>query len=165
MLRALLKPNIIINSFDDLKLNVLSEKIDLILVDCDNTLINKATHEFNQCGIDWIKAWLAKNKKAVLISNNKHPLFDTLASELKIPLYQMAMKPLSPYYSSLVKTYKVHPSQVMVIGDQLITDILGGKLNRFKCVYHKPLSSKDVLYNNIIRKIEKKWIQYYESNM
>ncbi len=165
MLKRLLKPHRIINSFDDLSVSLLSETCQLVLVDCDNTLINKATHEFNHVGMDWIKAWKALNREAVLISNNKHPLFETLAKELNTPLIQMAMKPLSPHYSRVLKRYKVKPSQVTVIGDQLITDILGGKLNHFVCVYHKPLSSKDVLYNNIIRKIEKKWIQSYESTM
>lgn len=165
MLKLILKPHRIISSFDELSVSDLSKSIKLILVDCDNTLINKASHEFNQTGIAWIKAWKEVQKDAVLISNNKHPIFDTLANELNVPLIQMAMKPLSPYYSSLRRSYKVKHSEIMVIGDQLITDILGGKLNGFMCVYHKPLSSKDVMYNNIIRRIEKKWIQHYESTM
>jgi uncharacterized protein len=165
MLKQVLKPHRIISSFDELSMSDFIESIQLVMIDCDNTLINKATHEFNEVGIAWIKSWKALNKDAVLISNNTHPLFNTLAKECNVDLYQSAFKPLSPYYSKVLRLYKLKPSQVMVIGDQLITDILGGKLNGFTCVYHKPLSTKDVMYNNLIRRIEKKWIQHYESTM
>lgn len=165
MLKQRLKPDRIISSFKELDFAWFDTKVVLILVDCDNTLLNKATHEFNHDGIEWVHQAKARGMNVVLMSNNRHPLFETLSAQLDTPLIQMAMKPISPHYARLKKKYALKPSQIVVIGDQLLTDIMGAKLHGFKCVYHKPLSRKDVGYNKPIRNLEKKWIEEYESTM
>ena len=165
MLKQRLKPDRIISSFKELSLEQFNEDIRLILVDCDNTLLNKQTHEFNDDGVNWVKHIQTQDMEVVLMSNNKHPDFETLASQLGCELIQVAMKPISVHYRRLQKRRNLKPSQILVIGDQLLTDIAGAKLHGYRSVYHKPLSSKDVGYNKPIRTIEKKWIQEYESTM
>lgn len=165
MLKQFLKPDVIITSLSTLSFETLHWDVKLVLMDCDNTLLNKATHSVNEAGIAWIKAYQAKGIIVVLMSNNKHPLFETLAHQVSAPLIQMAMKPLSVHYRRLERQYGVHRQSIVVIGDQLITDIAGAKLHGYRSVYHKPLSHKDVGYNKPIRKLEKKWINDYESTM
>lgn len=165
MFKYFLKPDVIIASFKTLSFVALNWEVKLVLVDCDNTLLNKATHVFNEDGKAWIKAMQSQGIKVVLMSNNKHPLFETLAQHVNCPLIQMAMKPVSLHYRALERRYGLSQKDIVVIGDQLLTDIAGAKLHGYRSVYHKPLSEKDVGYNKPIRTIEKKWIQDYESTM
>jgi uncharacterized protein len=166
MFKQFLKPNCIVSSFEELTFDRIPQRCFVAFIDLDNTLIHKTTHQINSQGIDWIQTFTTKHQgKVILISNNKHQDFETLATELKVPLIQLAFKPISIHYRKMLKKYDWKPSQVMVIGDQLLTDILGGKFHGFYTIYHKPLTSKDVGYNGLIRRLEKKWIKDYESTM
>jgi len=166
MFKRYMKPDRIITGFDELLIESLPSGCSVAFVDLDNTLIHKATHHVNEQGTAWIKEFMATTQgHVILISNNKHSDFEVLANELNVPLIQYALKPVSLHYKRILKAHGWDKSMVMVIGDQLLTDILGGKLHGFYTIYHKPLSAKDVLYNGVIRKIEKKWISDYESKL
>lgn len=165
MFKSILKPDCIIASFSELSVDTLVGRFPLALVDCDNTLIFKTSHTINEEGVSWMLEYQKKGGTVVLISNNAHPIFKTLAKILDCELYEVAFKPVSLYYRKILHKHHRTSQQVMVIGDQLLTDILGGKLHHFYTIYHKPLTSKDVGYNGVIRRIEKKWIEDYEQHM
>jgi uncharacterized protein len=166
MFKRYLKPDSIISSFEEFTLDRVPPRCFVALIDLDNTLIHKSTHQINIKGIEWIKIFISqKQGQVILISNNKHPEFETLAQTLNVPLIQYALKPISLHYHRILKKNGWDKANIMVIGDQLLTDILGGKLQGFYTVYHKPLTSKDVGYNGLIRRLEKKWINDYESIM
>lgn len=165
MFKSILKPNRIVASFSELSIDSLVKRFPLALVDCDNTLIFKTSHTINEEGIRWILKYQEMGGTVVLISNNAHPIFKVCAQQLECELFEVAFKPVSLYYRKILKHHQRTPQQTMVIGDQLLTDILGGKLHRFYTIYHKPLTSKDVGYNGVIRRIEKKWIKEYEQHM
>ena len=166
MIKSYLKPDCIISSFEELSFDRVPSRCFVVLIDLDNTLIHKTTHQINKQGVEWIKAFKAqKQGQVILISNNKHPDFHTLANWLEVPLIEYACKPISFHYRRILKQHGGDKSNMMVIGDQLLTDILGGKLQGFYTIYHKPLTSKDVGYNGLIRRLEKKWISDYESTM
>lgn len=166
MFKQYLKPDCIISSFEELSFDRVPSRCFVALIDLDNTLIHKASHQVNIQGIEWINAYISHHQgHVILISNNKHPDFETIASSLNVPLIQYALKPISLHYRRILKQYGGDRSKIMVIGDQLLTDILGGKLHGFYTIYHKPLTSKDVGYNGLIRRLEKKWINDYESTL
>jgi predicted HAD superfamily phosphohydrolase YqeG len=53
-----------------------------------------------------------------------------------------------------LKEYELSSDQVAVIGDQLLTDICGGKRMRIYTVLTSPLYTKDIIYTKITRIVE-----------
>ena len=133
-------------------LNALKDKgIKLILCDIDNTLVAhddphpdtraKAFMErVNEAGMDFL-----------LISNNNQKRVSVFADKCGAKYYYSSLKPLKRQYKRILKDTGMKHSEVAVIGDQLLTDILGGKRMKLYTVLTSPLYTKDIFYTKINR--------------
>ncbi len=132
-----------------------------LFVDIDNTLTNTRDDFIDPIKMDWLEKVSQLGIRIVLLSNNQGKRINLIAAQTKYETYSFALKPVSKYYRKVSKQYGYHKHEIGVIGDQLFTDILGGKLRRYRTFYVKPVSSKDVYFTNLTRKIEgmlmKRW--------
>lgn len=141
--------------------------IKLILSDLDNTLISYDEDVPSKENIDFLKKAKTLGFEIVLVSNNVTSRIETYVKELhKVGLditgFANARKPLN---IGLKKAYKsasiVHPKEnVVVIGDQLLTDIWGA--NRFDAysILVNPIKKKtEKWYTKMNRKTEVKMIE------
>ena len=53
------------------------------------------------------------------------------------------------------KKFGLAPSEVAIVGDQLFTDILGGKLKGLKCILTEPIHSESGAFFKLKRKLER----------
>jgi len=101
----------------------------LILTDLDNTLvgydISLPTIEIIQFKDKCEKLGL----KLIIISNNKEPRVKMFAEKLDVEYASSAMKPLKISYRRITKGYD--SNEVVIIGDQILTDIIGGNRMKF----------------------------------
>ena len=103
-------------------------------------LDNAASTQKPKAVIDWISDFL-KNDYA-----NIHR-----------GLYSLSEKSEELYYESkcaLAKLINCKPSEIIVLGDQLMTDILGANLSGCYGIYCKQLQEKDTFLTSINRKME-----------
>lgn len=152
----MLSPDYYLTSVHGIDLEELgSLGVDTLLVDLDNTLLPRDTNEVPQD----LRAWAARldqrGFKVCLVSNNWHERVNTVAGELGFELVAKAVKPLPFAFLRALKKIGSRRANSAVVGDQLFTDVLGGKLLGMKTVMVVPLSESDLPHTLILRRLEK----------
>lgn len=151
-----LKPHLYVDSLNEIKLDFLwyTGKRGLI-IDLDNTIApwreEKITAEAHKFITDAVQIGF----RVCLLSNASHKRVKKAANKYDIPYVASAMKPISKSFIRANQCLGLNPEQVVVIGDQLFTDVLGG--NRVGChtILVKPLNTFEFAGTRIIRKLEK----------
>ena len=170
----LFRPNITYRSYKDIDLDfLLSKNIDTILIDIDNTLAPHDESLPSKDAIEFINNVKEKNINIFTISNNNEERVSTFSKGLNVKGYSFSLKPLKKTYKKVLKE-NPNLGNICVIGDQLLTDILGGNRMKFMTIYTRPLVQKDITFTKfnrfferfIINRLEKKNLlnlgEYYE---
>jgi len=126
-----------------------------IIVDLDNTLIpwneKHATEK--------IKEWLSKleeaNIQVIIFSNNNEERVSLFANPIKRPYVSRAKKPLKKAFKKAQEMMGLKKDEIVVIGDQLLTDILGGNRIGFYTILVVPIVQSDALITKFNRKTER----------
>ena len=153
--------------------NLYKKKIKCIMFDLDNTLALIDEGVPPEKVIKFIKN-LNKTFDTYIVSNNNKARIEKFCSHFDSVFVALAMKPLGKGFRTIQKLGNYDKREMCIIGDQLMTDILGG--NRFGCytILVDPLGKKDLkitslnrtLENIILKKLSKKGIlergKYYE---
>lgn len=102
--------------------------IKLLLADLDNTLAAYGEAEPNQAVIDWTRALEAEGVTLFILSNNRKPLrAKAYARALDIPYIGHAGKPKPGSFYRAMEQMGVTREETAIVGDQIFTDIVGGK--------------------------------------
>lgn len=156
MLKKLLTPKEIINKFEDLDIEKYrSQGFNVILVDIDNTLESDFTLDPTQQGISRIK-WLKDEGFHVIVySNNTTKRVKRFCKDLDVEWYSWSCKPLQFVYHKIFRKHKFNKNEVMTIGDQIFTDVLGSNISGLTSVYVKPFSNDKEIYTKFNRLLER----------
>lgn len=114
-----------------------------IMTDLDNTLVGAkeplATPEL----VQWLDRVRERGFRVVIVSNNHLSRVSKFAEPLNIPYIHAARKPThAPFYKAL-SVLEIKPEQTVIIGDQLMTDVLGGNRMGLFTILVEPVSRKD----------------------
>lgn len=137
--------------FDELK----SRGIDTLLVDLDNTLLPRDSGEVPDELRAWAATVLEAGFKVSLVSNNWHERVHAVASELGFNLVAKAVKPLPFAFLIAMRRMGAKRRHCAVIGDQVFTDVLGGRLLGMVTVLVVPLSETDLPHTLLLRRVER----------
>ncbi|BDD40080.1 YqeG family HAD IIIA-type phosphatase [Streptococcus ruminantium] len=125
--------------------------IKVVFVDLDNTLIAWN----NPDGTPEMRQWLHDLREAgipvVVVSNNKYERVKRAVEKFGIEFEAFALKPFTFGMNRALKRFDVKPSEVVMIGDQLMTDIRAAKRVGLKSVLVKPLIKTDSINTQINR--------------
>nr|WP_239517222.1 YqeG family HAD IIIA-type phosphatase [Streptococcus suis] len=125
--------------------------IKLVFVDLDNTLIAWN----NPDGTPEMRQWLHDLQDAgipvVVVSNNKYERVKRAVEKFGIEFEAFALKPFTFGINRALKRFDVQPYEVIMIGDQLMTDIRAAKRAGLKSVLVKPLIKTDSINTQINR--------------
>lgn len=168
MIHKLLKTNKFIPSefhktFFDIDFDKLYEQgIRLILTDLDNTLISYdetlPTKEID----DLFEKLTQIGFEIIIVSNNIQPRVDVFCQGLKIKGFANMRKPLIFKFKRIIKQtlrdYK--KDEIIIIGDQLMTDIFAANRLKTKSILVNPLKKKtEKWYTKLNRSIEYKKLE------
>jgi HAD superfamily phosphatase (TIGR01668 family) len=156
MLLQKLLPDLHVDSIYDIDLTALKERgIKGIITDLDNTLIEwdrpSATPEL----IEWLKKLQDKGFKLIVVSNNNSSRVGSFADPLGIPFIHGAKKPFHKAFKLAQQQMNLDPQQVVVIGDQLFTDVLGGNRLDLFTILVLPVAQSDGFFTRFNRRLEK----------
>lgn len=122
-----------------------------MFVDLDNTLIAWN----NPDGTPEMRQWLHDLQDAgipvVVVSNNKYERVKRAVEKFGIEFEAFALKPFTFGINRALKRFDVQPYEVIMIGDQLMTDIRAAKRAGLKSVLVKPLIKTDSINTQINR--------------
>jgi len=159
----ILKPDLYYNSIFDIDLKKLFRLgIKGIILDVDNTLVPH-NHPFpTKESIDFIKSAEEHGIKACVVSNNSKNRIDDFAKRLGVPYVCNARKPMGGGYKVAMEIMKTDCSDTATVGDQIFTDILGGKLLGILTILVKPISKNgETFFIRFKRLIEKHLVKEF----
>lgn len=152
----LIKPDWTINSIYHLDGQ---ELVDLgfkgLIVDLDNTLLAWNEYEPSDRMLAWLDQMASHGLKVFLLSNNNPSRVRKALGTSQIPYRARALKPFSWSFKTALDHLSLDKDQVVVIGDQIVTDVIGAKRNQLKVILVKPLVNHDNIYTWLNRTIEK----------
>lgn len=136
--------------------------IKLILLDMDNTLIDNRGN-YSKDLKKWIKYIKSKGIKTYILSNSiSETRVKKIAKELGMKYYYKASKPRLKGYHHIINETKIDKENILMIGDQMFTDICGGNRFGIKTVLVKPINKKEIIISRIKRPIEKMILKHYD---
>jgi len=129
--------------------------IDTLLVDLDNTLLPRNSADIPAATRDWAADVASRGMRVCLVSNNWHDRVIGVADELGFDLVAKAVKPLPFAFLRALSRANSSRKKAAVVGDQMFTDILGGKMLGIATVLVTPLTSSDLPHTLVLRRIER----------
>jgi HAD superfamily phosphatase (TIGR01668 family) len=152
----MLSPDYYLCSVSDIDLGELRTRgVDTLLVDLDNTLLPRDSESVPDSARSWVRSLSAEGFKVCLVSNNWHHRVSVVAGELGLELVAKAVKPLPFAFLRALRKVGSKRSRAAVVGDQLFTDVAGGKLLGMVTVMVLPLSQSDLPHTLALRRIER----------
>ena len=146
----------------DIKPEYLKEKgIKGIITDLDNTLVPWDVENATPEVIDWFQSMEKQGISIMIISNNKLNRVKIFSEPLGTPYVFSAKKPLRRSFNKAAKEMGLKKEEVVVIGDQLLTDVLGGNLAGFYTILVVPIVQTDAKITRVNRAIERKILNYF----
>ena len=143
---------------------LLSQGINTLLFDLDNTIIAKNTKEMPSKTKDLFISLKQKGFKIIIFSNSPKKKLNKYKEYLNVDGIHMALKPLSKNFKKVINNYDLKPNQTAIIGDQLLTDILGGNKIGITTILVNPITEKDSIFTLLNRFIEKRIMKKLKQN-
>lgn len=133
--------------------------IKCIIFDLDNTLLevnSSIPEEKTQKLIEKLK----KDFKIYIISNNSHSdRLMTAANSLDVNYVKFAMKPFGKAFRKVLKENNYKKEDMCIIGDQIMTDVLGGNRFGIFTILVEPLSEQELKVTGINRFFERRQLK------
>lgn len=126
-----------------------------IITDLDNTLVEWDRPEATPELIEWFTSIKEKGILITIVSNNTQHRVKSFSDPVGIPFIYSARKPMTKAFKRALKDMKLKNEQVVVIGDQLLTDVLGGNRLGLHTILVVPVASSDGTWTKFNRKIER----------
>ncbi|UUZ85450.1 YqeG family HAD IIIA-type phosphatase [Paenibacillus sp. P26] len=156
MLKKLI-PRLQVNTIFDIDLNGLwKQGYRGIITDLDNTLVGAKAPLATPELIDWLKVVGQIGFQVVIVSNNREARVTAFAEPLSLPFIYRARKPTNVSFRKALHMMELKPEQTVVIGDQMLTDVLGGNRMGLFTILVKPISLADEgFFTKVNRRLEK----------
>ncbi|USS91182.1 YqeG family HAD IIIA-type phosphatase [Fructilactobacillus carniphilus] len=129
--------------------------ITTVLADLDNTLIPWNNKTSTKRLRHWMESLHAAGIKLVVVSNNNPRRVKHAIADLQLPFVAHALKPLPVGIKRVLKQDHLNRGEVVMVGDQLLTDVLAANNCKIKSIWVKPLVKTDLLPTKINRQLEK----------
>ncbi len=151
-------PSEALHSLEDVDLvSLQSDGKTLILLDVDNTLLPWRSHEVPPSTHDWISRARSLGFELCILSNTRNPeRLEKLAGSMGVAFVRSKFKPSRKMYLIALDRYKREPQQAVMIGDQLLTDVLGANRSGIDAIWVKPMAKKEFVGTRLVsRNVER----------
>lgn len=154
---SLVMPTVALKVVTDITLELLdSLHIKAILLDVDNTLALHGSQKPFDGAVEWTKMVREHGIQIVIISNNLRRRVAPFAAQFELPFIPSANKPFRYGINKARKLLGLTSAEILIVGDQVFTDILGANLFRMKSVLLEPVDNEDSLTFRFRRWLEKR---------
>lgn len=150
-------PNEYVQSIYDIDTANLKELgIRGIITDLDNTLVEWDRKDATDELLNWLEMLRNEGFEVVIVSNNNEKRVHTFAAPHGLTFIHSAKKPFSRAFRAACKLMKLKHEETVVIGDQLLTDILGGNRAGFRTILVVPVAQTDGILTKFNRQVERR---------
>jgi len=150
----LFRPRLCVGSIYDLDLGSLrSLGIRGIVIDLDNTLLPYGSREVTEEVRQWLRRVEEAGFAVIMVTNNRSQRSRALAQGLRIPIAPGWAKPAGSMLRRAMAMMGTTPAQTAMIGDQLLTDILGGNRLGLYTILVTPIGTQEFPTTRFINRV------------
>ncbi|WP_080844908.1 YqeG family HAD IIIA-type phosphatase [Cytobacillus gottheilii] len=155
-------PNQHVKSIFEITPDTLAERgVKGIITDLDNTLVEWDRPNATPKLIKWFEDMKNSNIKVTIVSNNNENRVKAFSEPLNIPFIYQARKPMGRAFRRALTEMGLQQDETVVIGDQLLTDVLGGNRSGFHTVLVVPVAQTDGFITRFNRKVERRILNFF----
>jgi HAD superfamily phosphatase (TIGR01668 family) len=155
-------PTFVFDKVEDIPFDLFKkERISSVIFDMDNTLVDHK-YKYNKKVKEWLKELKKRDIKVCILSNSpKANRVKQIGRELSMKYLHNAFKPWSFGFNKAIELLDDKKENMIIIGDQLFTDIYGGNRFGIKTLLVKPIEKREFWGTRIKRPIERYIIKRY----
>lgn len=159
-------PTYIFEKVEDIPFDLFKkERITAVLFDMDNTLVDYQ-YKYNKKVKEWLKELKKRDIKVCILTNSpKANRVKQIGRELSMKYLHNAFKPWSFGFTKAIELLDEKKENMVIIGDQLFTDILGGNRFGIRTILVNPIEKKEFFGTRIKRPLEKYIIKRYTESL
>ena len=156
-MRISLVPDGVYESYQQITPELLQSRgIRLLLSDLDYTLAPKSVSRPDQAVRDWLGRLQAAGIRVMILSNNRSPVrVERFCRDLGIDYVGHAGKPSPRGFRAAMEKAGVTPQQTAMLGDKLLTDVLGANRSGVLAVMVEPMGGPKGAWNHILHGLQK----------
>ncbi len=130
--------------------------IDSLIIDLDETLRKRNSHDIPEKSIRWIQDVKARGFKVCITSNNPFGWrTENVQEKLKVPVSFLSFKPFPFAFWQAMQQLGSTPATTALVGDQLFTDILGANILGIHTILVDPITGIEMgFFRKQMRKLE-----------
>ncbi|MBD3109968.1 YqeG family HAD IIIA-type phosphatase [Bacillus sp. AGMB 02131] len=140
---------------------LLEKGIKGIITDLDNTLVEwdrpSATPQLKK----WFEQMKANGITITVVSNNNENRVKSFCEPLNLPFIFRARKPMGKAFRRALKQMHLKEDEVVVIGDQLLTDVFGGNRSNLHTILVVPVAQSDGFFTKFNRMVERRLMAFF----
>lgn len=154
-----------LHSIFDIDLTELKQRgIKGVITNLDNTLVEHRGQNATQKLITWLEAVKSHDLRVVIVSNSRELRVSDFARPLGIPFVYEARKPWGHPFERALRLLHTTTQNTVVVGDQLLTDVLGGNRFGMYTIWVDPISPHESLKTKFNRLLERLIYTYLQKN-
>jgi uncharacterized protein len=162
--RNLIRPDYIATSMSDVDFNALQKcGIKAVFVDLDGTVVARGTYDVDTktsevLSSQPLKVFIATNRPK---SRDLKNLKEVLNADGVIHPHGLAGKPFPRYFATACREHNLLPSQVVMIGDRYIQDIIGAHLAGLTTIVVYKLDKPTNWFDRVLSALERRLTGYF----
>ncbi|WP_147532432.1 YqeG family HAD IIIA-type phosphatase [Bacillus marasmi] len=138
-----------------------SRGIKAIITDLDNTLVEWDRPNATPKLIKWFDDMKKNNIMITIVSNNNEERVKAFSEPHGIPFIFQARKPMGRAFRKALAQMGVKKEEVVVIGDQLLTDVFGGNRSGIHTILVVPVAKTDGFITKFNRQVERILLNWF----
>ncbi len=157
-MRRWLRPDVHVSDIGAIDVHALADcGVRGLIVDLDNTLVSAHTADAPEHVHGWMRTMRDMGMHICIVSNNDHERVARFAAPLHVPFVAHARKPSKRAFDRARVQLRMDAKAIAVIGDQLLTDVLGAKRCGMYVVLVDPISKNEEAWwtRNVNRRLER----------
>lgn len=155
-----LKPDYNLKNIYEIDLKALKEQgIKAIFFDLDSTIMVSKSGQYSEKTQEWLKVVDEDFFIAVITNNKKCEYLQIVESVSSFQIIGNAKKPSTKAMRKLLSKINIKPSEVVLVGDRPLTDILAGKRLGTKTILVDSINAENEgLPTRLVRWLERRFI-------
>lgn len=133
-----------------------------IITDLDNTLVGWDVKTPTKEIQEWFKKANDLGLTITIASNNNEKRVSGFSKDLDVDFIFKARKPMGRAFKKAIQHMNIKPEETVVIGDQMLTDVLGGNNNGLYTIMVVPVKKTDGFLTRLNRIIERRLLNYFK---
>ena len=135
--------------------SIIQRGFKYIFLDLDNTLDSYRVKSPSDRVKQLIVSYKQNGLTPIIISNNNSERVHNYGKELDIDVYCSMGKPFKRKLNRLIKEHNFPKDEILMIGDQIFTDVWGGNNVNVTTILVEPIVKEDQFVTKIKRPLEK----------